>query len=72
MLTIIHQTALRWIEEYRRRAQLRSLLAKDDRMLQDIGLTRHDVEAALGQPMEVDARAYARKHAAATFAFDRQ
>ena len=48
-----------WFKELRNRRQLRDLLEKDDRLLQDAGLTRHDVEAALSKPMEFDARSEA-------------
>lgn len=41
----------RWRAGRARRAQLRLLLGRDDRHLADIGLTRADLEAALGAPV---------------------
>ena len=71
MLTMLTRSALRWMEEHRRRAQLRALLEKDDRILDDIGLTRADIVEALGQPLHVDARDHAYLHSARSLAFDR-
>ena len=39
---------------WRKRQRLRALQEMNDHMLQDIGLTRADVAATLGQPMTVD------------------
>jgi uncharacterized protein YjiS (DUF1127 family) len=39
---------------WRKRGRLRGLEHLNDHMLEDIGLTRADVAAALGQPMTVD------------------
>lgn len=70
MLTILTRTALRWMEEHRRRAELRRLLEKDNRMLEDIGLTRGDIEDALSQPIQADARDHAYRHSARSLALD--
>ncbi|HUF88080.1 MAG TPA: DUF1127 domain-containing protein [Thermohalobaculum sp.] len=70
MLTILTRSALRWMEEHRRRAQLRGLLEKDDRMLEDIGLTRGDIEEALSRPMQADAREHAYRAATRSLALD--
>lgn len=70
MLTLLTTSALRWMEEHRRRAQLRGLLEKDDRVLEDIGLTRGDIEEALSRPMSESARDHAYRHAARTMALD--
>lgn len=39
---------------WRKRRRLRGLQEMNDQMLEDIGLTRADVVATLGQPMTVD------------------
>ena len=39
---------------WRKRRRLRGLQEMNDQMLEDIGLTRADVVATLGQPMSVD------------------
>jgi uncharacterized protein YjiS (DUF1127 family) len=70
MLTILTRAALRWMEEHRRRAQLRALLEKDDRLLGDIGLTRADIEEALSRPMTESARDHAYRHSARSLALD--
>ncbi len=48
-----------YIVEYQKRADARDAVARllehDDRMLEDIGLTRHDVVAALGSSHREDA-----------------
>ncbi len=72
MLTLLTTSALRWMEEHRHRAQLRGLLQKDNRMLEDIGLTRGDIEEALSRPMSESARDHAYRHATRTMALDGQ
>ncbi|MEX0286805.1 MAG: DUF1127 domain-containing protein [Paracoccaceae bacterium] len=49
-----HWAALR--SEWKKRRQLRQLLDKDDALLHDMGLTRHDVADALRLPYQRDAR----------------
>ena len=44
----------RLISNWRKRRRLHDLQQLDDRALTDIGLTRADVMAVLGQPMSVD------------------
>jgi uncharacterized protein YjiS (DUF1127 family) len=58
-MTLLTRSALRWIEEHRRRAVMRRLLDHDDRMLSDMGLVRTEVELALQLPMTENARAAA-------------
>jgi uncharacterized protein YjiS (DUF1127 family) len=70
MLTMLTTAALRWMEEHRRRANLRALLEKDDRVLRDIGLTRGDIEETLTRPMSESARDHAYRQAARTMALD--
>ncbi len=48
MLTLIANRLARWIKDRRDRARLRRLLAHDDHLLDDIGLTRSDILDALG------------------------
>jgi uncharacterized protein YjiS (DUF1127 family) len=60
MITMLTKGALRWMEEHRRRAELRALLKYDDKMLDDIGLARAEILAALELPAETDAVAAAR------------
>ncbi|MGF1622233.1 MAG: DUF1127 domain-containing protein [Rhodomicrobiaceae bacterium] len=60
MITMLTKGALRWMEEHRRRAELRALLKYDDKMLDDIGLVRAEILAALELPVETDAIATAR------------
>ena len=56
MLDFLIDTAKGLSKELRNRRELRQLLEKDDRILQDIGLTRTDVESALSKPMGINAR----------------
>ena len=56
MLTLIANFLRNRLEEYRHRSQLRALLAKDDRLLRDAGLTRADIEVALSRPFGTAAR----------------
>jgi uncharacterized protein YjiS (DUF1127 family) len=56
MLDFLIDTAKGLAREMRNRRELRDLLERDDRVLQDIGLTRGDIEAALGKPLGFNAR----------------
>lgn len=70
MLTDLIATFRHWTEERRQRAQLRTLLDKDDRLLTDIGLTRHDIEMALDEPISTPARTEAYRRSAFSLQFD--
>ncbi|MEL6477822.1 MAG: hypothetical protein AAFR17_10895 [Pseudomonadota bacterium] len=50
MLTLITLHFAAWIKARRDRAALRELLAKEDRVLDDMGLARFEVEQAMGLP----------------------
>lgn len=50
MLTLLITALKRARAAHRRRAELRELLKKDDRTLDDIGLSRADIVSALGLP----------------------
>ena len=56
MLDLLMATARHVRKELRARRELRQLLEQDDRILQDIGLTRTDVQSALSKPIGVGAR----------------
>ena len=56
MLHLLIDTAKGLAKEMRSRRELRDLLEKDDRILQDIGLTRADIESALSKPRGINAR----------------
>jgi uncharacterized protein YjiS (DUF1127 family) len=56
MLDYFMDTARVLAKEFRSRRELRELLEKDDRILQDIGMTRADIESALRKPMGINAR----------------
>ena len=71
MMTRIISALRAYFTELQDRHQLRALLAKDDRMLRDIGLTREDVEAALAKPIRVQARQEARRLSRLSFSLDR-
>lgn len=71
MLSYFKPLARAWFKELRNRRQLRDLLHKDDRLLRDVGMTRHDVEAALSKPMEFDARAEALRLSRISLQLDR-
>ena len=71
MLSLFKPLVRTWFKELRNRRQLRELLEKDDRLLQDAGLTRHDVEAALAKPMEFDARSEALRLSRISLQLDR-
>ena len=71
MLSYFKPLAQAWFKELRNRRQLQSLLQKDDRILRDVGLTRHDVEAALAKPIEFDARAEALRLSRISLQLDR-
>jgi uncharacterized protein YjiS (DUF1127 family) len=66
MITMLTRGALRWMEEHRRRAGLRALLKHDDKMLDDMGLVRAEILAALELPAETDAVAAARSRSEKT------
>jgi uncharacterized protein YjiS (DUF1127 family) len=70
MIAYLTELARRWSAERRRRAQLRALLDKDDRILADIGLTRTDIEHALAQPITTDSREHAYQFSAKTLAME--
>lgn len=70
MLSLLTTAMLRWIEASRRRAELRALLRQNDRALEDIGLTRSEIEAALNQTVTETARGRAYRTAARTMALD--
>ncbi|MEM1160531.1 MAG: hypothetical protein AAGJ28_06325 [Pseudomonadota bacterium] len=57
--------------EFRNRLELNRLLEKDDRLLRDAGLTRTDIEAALGRPWRFDARDEAIRMSHMTLKMDR-
>ena len=59
MLNLLTTTARRWMEERRHRSQLRALLQKDDRLIEDAGLRRADIEEALNLPRWDRARDHA-------------
>lgn len=44
-----------WLARYRKRRRFNRLLALDDRMLDDIGVTREEVEYASRLPLNVNA-----------------
>ena len=56
MLDFLVSAARHVRNELRARRELRQLLEQDDRILQDIGLTRADVQSALRKPIGVGAR----------------
>ncbi|MEM7061027.1 MAG: DUF1127 domain-containing protein [Pseudomonadota bacterium] len=60
-----------FLAEVKDRRQLQTLLQKEDRILQDIGLTREDIEMALQKPYNVPARSEARRLARLSFSLDR-
>ena len=72
MLTLLLSAIRRRIRERRRRARLRSLLGKSDRILEDIGLRRSDIEEALGLPYAQSARDHAYRMSARSLASTRQ
>ena len=55
MLTLIINFLKNRLIECRHRAALRALLARDDRLLRDAGLTRPDIESALSNPYRISA-----------------
>ncbi|MEO1776367.1 MAG: DUF1127 domain-containing protein [Pseudomonadota bacterium] len=71
-MTMLTKAGLRWMEEHRKRAQLRRLLDHDDRMLEDIGLTRIEAEIALGLPMDQDAMKAAHAASRRSLSLDRR
>jgi uncharacterized protein YjiS (DUF1127 family) len=70
MLTLLITALRRLRAERRRRAQLRALLAKDDRILEDIGLRRVEIIEALGLRYSDNARDYAYRMSARSLALD--
>ncbi|MEL6388453.1 MAG: DUF1127 domain-containing protein [Pseudomonadota bacterium] len=71
-MTMLTKAGLRWMEEHRKRAQLRRLLDHDDRTLEDIGLTRIEAEIALGLPMGQDAMKAAHAASRRSLSMDRR
>ena len=71
MLTILINALKNRAREAEDRRNLRQLLAKDDRTLCDIGLTRADVESALAKPMGIGARHEARRLSRLSLRLDR-
>ena len=71
MLSYFKPLVHTWFKELRNRRQLRDLLQKDDRLLRDVGLTRHDVEVALSKPMQFDARSEALRLSRISLQLDR-
>ncbi len=55
-MNTLYELIGRLFAEHRRRSDLRSLLAKDDHLLRDIGLTRTEIEASLNLPFSYNAR----------------
>ena len=72
MFDLIAHRLKAWYREFRDRQQLRDLLAKDDRVLEDIGLTRQDIEAALMKPFGVSGRNEAYRLSLLSLALDRK
>ncbi len=70
MLTLLTTAARRWMEERRHRSQLRALLQKDDRLIEDAGLRRADVEEALNLPRWDRARDHAYSASARSLTLD--
>ncbi len=70
MLTLLFAAIQRLIQERRRRVRLRLLLEKSDRILEDIGLRRADVEEALGLPYAESAGDHAYLMSARSLALD--
>lgn len=71
MLTLIANAFRRWLDDRRDRALLRRLLQKPDRELEDIGLTRGDIENALEQPYGVRIGEAARRGSRQSLRFPR-
>lgn len=53
-LSVLYRRVLKSIEMWSNRRQILRLAGADDRLLQDIGLTRADIDWALMQPRHVD------------------
>ena len=70
MLTLLITALRRLSGERLRRAQLRELLTKDDRILEDIGLRRVEIDEALGLRYSDNARDYAYRMSARSLALD--
>ena len=73
MLTLLTNHILRWIRRHRQRAALRRMLQMNDRMLEDIGLRRTEIEAVLGDPLDRETwpMAEARRLSRLSLALDR-
>ena len=57
MLELIRNVATRYRREMRSRREIREILDRDDdRMLQDVGLTRADLREALSKPIDLGLR----------------
>ena len=70
MLTPLINAVRRWSQEHRSRSQLRALIEKDDRVLEDLGLRRGDVEEALGRSILENAREQATRLSTRSLALD--
>lgn len=70
-MTMLTRSALRWIDENRRRAALRNLLVHDDRTLEDVGLMRGDIVHALDLPIGTNAAAAAHRASRRSLNLDR-
>ncbi|MEM6422097.1 MAG: hypothetical protein AAF698_05870 [Pseudomonadota bacterium] len=69
---MLTKSDLRSMDEYRNREVLRSLLNHDNRMLEDMGLTRIEIELALKLPMDRNAMAEAKAGSARSLGLDRR
>ncbi|MEM7506929.1 MAG: hypothetical protein AAF415_09280 [Pseudomonadota bacterium] len=72
MLSLIAAHLALWLKARRDRAALRRLLDKGDHVLDDAGLTRGDVEAALGLSYRDDLIARARHMSELTLRLDQR
>jgi uncharacterized protein YjiS (DUF1127 family) len=70
MMTMLTRSGMEWMERQRKRAALRQLLAKDDRLLEDMGLRRAEIERALQLPLDADAMRHAREASQASLTID--
>ena len=71
MITLLIAALRRRNAERRRRARLRALLVKDDRLLEDMGLCRADISESLCLPLSLNARDHANRLSARSLALDR-
>ncbi|MEO0822368.1 MAG: DUF1127 domain-containing protein [Pseudomonadota bacterium] len=70
MFTPITLAVLRWIHDARERAALRRLLEKDDRLLDDMGLTRAEIQDVLSEPGAVNLHERAKAQSRLSLALD--